>query len=65
MICRINYAFFDFIEVREQSAVYRNAAKRGLFVKFKDSDGKPKKIDVVCFLENPKKYDLNGEQVYK
>ncbi len=45
--------------------MYRNAAERGLFVKFKDSDGKPKKIDVVCFLENPKKYDLNGEQVYK
>lgn len=31
-VCIHHYAFFDFIEVREQSAVYRNAAERGLFV---------------------------------
>lgn len=65
MICRINYAFFDFIEVREQSAVYRNAAERGLFVKFKDSDGKPIKIGGVRFIENDSKYDLNNRQVAK
>ncbi len=33
------------------------------FVEIEDVDGKPIKVDGVRFVENPKKYDLNGKQV--
>lgn len=33
------------------------------FVEIKDNQGKPIRIDGVRFIENPKKYDLNDEQV--
>lgn len=33
------------------------------FVEINDNQGKPIRIDGVRFIENPKKYDLNDEQV--
>ena len=33
------------------------------FVEIEDNEGNPIKVDGVKFVENPKKYDLTGEQV--